>query len=504
MKLWRSRTAEIVRLEIDPVIARADALVERIETELPTHPGLARVARSVARSARQARQFSIWQQRMWGLHRLPAAFLALSLLLFAGWIYWNFIHIARLRVAVPSRDAIELHQSLASQMRLEFIEVPTDGSRENVALVAAGKVDLAFVQGGIAIPTELPRREAPSRELVLLLVRSRIKSPTDIRTLLTSVEGQGSHTVAQDFIRIWKIDRQVRYVHEWSKLSGAEPYEVPPQVDAVLVIKDPADEPTWRAVDRLLADNFRLMTPELGVRGLGLQYLRPAELPRGFFQLSPPVPAESMPTYSVATYLVTRVGLTPRLIAAAGHLVEQRNPLAEQGFEPTVSDASEMLQGLDSFLSVLIYIGLAFLALLGLETLACRKRFDELNTLVSLISMHQSARDVLGLSDAAVFRDNLLYLRLCSDLLGLIGVVTGFYTQENSSLLYSNISETIHERSSSLKVNIQLKILHASIDSRPAEKLQALPAEAADYQRDDQATSGKTGHVTTEANHGQR
>lgn len=174
--------------------------------------------------------------------------------------------------------------------------------------------------------------------------------------------------------------------------------------------------------------------------------------------------------------MVARADLTPRLMAAASDLLEQRNVFAERGFEPNFSDASEMLQGLDSFLSILIYISLAFLALLGLETLLYRRRFDELNTLVSLISIHQSARDVLGVRDPEVLRDNLLYLRKCSDLLGLIGVITGYYTQENSSLLYNNLIQTIHERSSSLKVNIQLKVLHASIDAsrfgvRPEEVL---------------------------------
>ena len=68
-------------------------------------------------------------------------------------------------------------------------------------------------------------------------------------------------------------------------------------------------------------------------------------------------------------------------------------------FEPTLGEASDMLQGLEAFLSVLVYIGLAFLALLGLEITTYRRRFNELNTLVSLISMHQSDKDVLGLAE---------------------------------------------------------------------------------------------------------
>src|SRR5690606_22193087 len=111
----------------------------------------------------------------------------------------------------------------------------------------------------------------------------------------------------------------------------------------------------------------------------------------------------------------------------------------------------------------IVNIGLAFLALLGLEMLTYRKRFHELNSLVSLLSMLQSNKDVLGLSDGDKLRENLLYLGLTSDLLGIVSMISGYYTQENSSLLFNNLSEVIHERCDSLKINIQLKILHAGI-----------------------------------------
>ena len=73
--------------------------------------------------------------------------------------------------------------------------------------------------------------------------------------------------------------------------------------------------------------------------------------------------------------------------------------------------------------------------LLGIEIATYRRRFNELNTFISLISMHQSNKDVLGLTDEKQRAKNLLYLSLCSDLLGIIGVITGYYSQENPSLL---------------------------------------------------------------------
>src|SRR5262245_3770477 len=93
-----------------------------------------------------------------------------------------------------------------------------------------------------------------------------------------------------------------------------------------------------------------------------------------------------------------------------------------------------------------------------------RKQFHELNSLVSLLSMLQSNKDVLGISNSGKKAKNLLYLSLVSDLLGVISMISSYYTQENSSLLFNNLSEVIHQRCDGLKINIQLKILHASVE----------------------------------------
>ena len=53
--------------------------------------------------------------------------------------------------------------------------------------------------------------------------------------------------------------------------------------------------------------------------------------------------------------------------------------------------------------------------------------------------MLQSNKDVAGVRDAAMKHENLVYLSLCSDLLGQISMISGYYTQENSSLLFNNL-----------------------------------------------------------------
>ena len=256
----------------------------------------------------------------------------------------------------------------------------------------------------------------------------------------------------------------MRYVHDWKPLSEDDAYQIPAEIDAVFVVKDPADEKTLRAVKRLATAGFRLASPDLGARAGKYEFLKPTTIPAGFLRSEPPFPLDPTPTYSVATYLAARQNLTPRLLAAAGHLLDRASPkISDTGYEPSVGDTSELFQGIEAFLGILINIGLTFLALLGLEMLTYRKRFHELNSLISLISVHQSNKDVLGLSDPVKLKNNLLYLSLCSDLLGLISMIAGYYTQENYSLLFNNQSEIIHQRCDGLKINIQLKVLHATV-----------------------------------------
>jgi len=466
-----SRSAHrLLRLEIDPVIQRAEQLAEHVQRELPAHAGIIRAAQGVAEAAHEAKRVARALRRPLGLHRLPAMFLAVALLLFGGWVYWNFFHVATLMVALPEEDASQLRERLSRSGRVRFQPRITEGSRESVQLLLDGKVDLAFVQGGIPLAADLPRLQNPSAEVVLYFVRDGVRHPGQVRKILTSAEGQGSHSVAQVFADFWKIVGQVQFTYDWRKFSADPAYAIPADVDAVFVIKDLAEHKSLDATERLFAAGFRPTFPDLGAHALALDYLQRAEIPRGYLSQDPPIPEQPVVTYSVATYLAARRDLTPRLLAAAAHLLDKdANTLTQRGFEPTIDEAAQVLQGLDSFLSILVYIGLAFLALLGLEVVTYRRRFHELNTLISLITMHQSEKDVLGLSNNAQRRENLVYLSICSDLLGLISVIGGYYSQENSSLLYSSLLDTIHERSNAMKLNIQTKIMHASIALPPPD-----------------------------------
>jgi hypothetical protein len=455
---------QLLRLKIEGVIASAEHVGERIRTELPTHSGLAGVAEHVATAAREADRLSRRLKKPWSLHRAPAFFLAAAILLLGIWTYWRFFHVSILSVALPDRDASELRKLIADQSRVAFRSVFVPGSREGSEMVARGDVDLAFVQGGISIASDLPRLETPSPELVLWMTRENAENPGGARRVLTSAEDEGSHAVAVDFMRAWSIDSRVTFLHEWQDLSMSKDYKILDDVDSVFVVKDPADEKTLAAVRRLAASGFRFRSPDIGVHATKLDYLRSTSIPQGYLTRSPSLPSEPIRTYAVSTFLVARQGLTPRLLGVAASVFD-KSPvaIADGQFRPTAGDTSEMFQGIEAFLGIIVNIGLAFLALLGVEVMTYRKRFHELNSLVSLLSMLQSNKDVLGIHDAAIRAERLLYLTISSDLLGLVSMISGYYTQENSSLLFNNLSEVIHQRCDGLKINIQLKILHAMI-----------------------------------------
>ncbi len=449
-----------LKLEIDPVIARADALAELVERELPNHPGLARVSRCVAKTARDAREVSLKLKKPWGLHRLPIWFVVLALCLLAVWSYWQFVHVEKLRIAIPERDAINLRTSLNGRFRMVVREAI--GSAEAVELLKRDQVDLAFVQGGIDFPKEYPCVELDDSELVLFFQRSSIASPSQIRTILTSSEGQGSHRMAQLFTKIWRVDNQVTFLHDWRTLTDDPSYRIDDAIDAVFVVKDLLAEDLEPAFERLEAAGFRLVSPDIGSLELRYPYLKSKELSAHYLSTSRRIPSQSVVTYRVAAYLVGSPRLNAQQLAAAESMLHPQKGFP-RGMEPTLNTASEVVQGLEATLGIVVYLGVAFLGLMGLDLMAYRKRFHELNSLVSLISMHQSSKDVL-IGSPELKAHHVAYLSVCSDLLGLIAVITGYYTQENTSLIYNRIADIIHERCNGLKINIQLKILHATID----------------------------------------
>ena len=103
-----SSNPEPLRLRIEPIITNAVALQQTVARDLSGHEGLAQAAQGLADAARQAERVSRDLQRPLSLHRLPAVFLLLALLILIGWIYVRFFRVTTLTIALPDRDAQEL------------------------------------------------------------------------------------------------------------------------------------------------------------------------------------------------------------------------------------------------------------------------------------------------------------------------------------------------------------------------------------------------------------
>ncbi|MBL8808905.1 MAG: hypothetical protein JNM43_01910 [Planctomycetaceae bacterium] len=462
----RAALRESLRLKIDSVVESSEHVLSHVRDGLSKHTELEAIAESVVNAAKGAKQVAKKNNRLLGWHRIPAVFLMLSLALFGIWLYRQFFSSARIVVAVSARDAVKLKTSLSRRSQITLRE--TEGSTESIGLLNSGKAQLAFVQGGIEIPEEMLRTELESSEVVLLFLKDGITEPSKCQHILTSSKGQGSHTVAKIFAKAWGIEDSVKYTFEWRKFTGGDRaateqdlWTMDPGIDAVFVVVDPMSTSLDGVALRLKDLGFRLVEPSIGAMSLRLPFLKPAHVPQGFLDPVSHLPQNDVATYSVATYLVGRPDLTPAQLGLADEIQEASNR-SLNGTSPSLSTATEVVQGVEATFGIVVYIGLAFLALLGLDVVAYRRHFNELNTMVSLISMHQSSRDVIhGTPEER--SQNVAYLGVCSDLLGLIAVITGYYAQENSSLLYNRMVEIIQDRCNGLKINIQLKVLQAAI-----------------------------------------
>ncbi len=453
--------------QIEQVIERAHRVADRVRSELDSDPDLLNASERVIQAAERAGRVTAALRRPWTLHRVPSYFLAVVLLALLTFLYFQFLHVPTLTLALPDRDTFLIQDNLRADPRIQVRPVTVPGSREAIQLLQAGAVDLAFVQGGIDIPHRFPRLELPSPEMVLLFVRPSIRHPSHARTVLTSLRGAGSHSVAQAFFKAWNVPEPT-WIHDWTLFTSDPSGVIPAGVDAVFVVKDPADEATLQRAAALAREGFILASPFIGARLGRFDYLQPVEIGVGHLQPEPPLPAAPLTTYTVSAFLVAQPDLTPRLLAESARIIESTpGSITDHAFQADTGVASELFQGTEAFLSILVHIGLAFLALLGLDEFVYRRRFHELNSLVSLLSLVQSSRDIVGVPDPALRSRNLAYLGMCSDLLGLVSTISGYYTQENSSLLFNSLAEIVHQRCDSLKINIQLKLLHALIPENP-------------------------------------
>lgn len=134
----------------------------------------------------------------------------------------------------------------------------------------------------------------------------------------------------------------------------------------------------------------------------------------------------------------------------------------------------EMLEGIDSAISATVYLGVAVVFLITLESRLKRRRslraLQELRALAHVIDMHQLSKDPewslhresSPLDDEQNHLEPYLlgrYLDYCVDLLALIGKVAALYAQNNADGVVLQAVEEVENLTATLATKIWQKIM---------------------------------------------
>ncbi|BBM82169.1 hypothetical protein [Candidatus Uabimicrobium amorphum] len=442
-----------LRLEIEPVIAKSKKICEEIQQQLAQHEGLQRVSQQVSEAATKSKS-AAKQNSFFSIHRLPGYMFILLLIWSAWWVYYDFVVTPQISIALSDRDTQNIVEVMSGQVGINIVNC--NGSSHGLEMLYDKKVDITFVQGGVDFPNQYQRFILPEKELIIFLVRDGLKKH-QVKRVCTSVKNQGSHTLSQRCLKV--MGMQVTFTHDWPRLVENEEFILPPDVDAVIVVKS-MEEKNMAAIRSLVDKGFRFRTVDLGVWGDTKSYLQKIKLSKGYILKNPFAPQMTVQSYWVHRYVVANPHIRTAHVKNIARALYPTNLEISPERESVVNDS---LQKADAFTETFIGVAMILMSLFGLSVYSFRQRFNELNTLVSLLNMLQSSKDLHGELDHELRTQYILYLAYCSDLLSIIDIVTGYYAQENSALMFNGFCSTIHQRCSHLKLNIQLKIQHATL-----------------------------------------
>lgn len=192
---------------------------------------------------------------------------------------------------------------------------PMSGSREALAAVNAGKLDMAFIQDGLEADYPNVRHVAyVASEPLQLLVRPGIDSIDDLRSKLVNLglRQGGTRTVAKQVLQFSGLNDGIDYVE--SNFSTEDLLRMGPETlpDAVMDISfAPADIADFLVKERgygLLEIPF----PD----SLALRYgwVAGSKVLAYTYSVTPAVPAEDITTIGIDMYLVANKDIEPRAV----------------------------------------------------------------------------------------------------------------------------------------------------------------------------------------------
>jgi len=208
-----------------------------------------------------------------------------------------------------------LQEEVADQgMALEI--QPTAGSQEALSLVSQGKLDLAFIQGGLDLPYENVVHVATvAPELLHFLVREDIGSIDQLRGKRVNMGSKkgGTRVITREVLHFSGLEEGIDYVE--SNLSAEEllsqPEERLPEA-IVLTSFAPSDIAEYMIKKR----GYRLLEiPFPSSLALRYGWVADTRILAFMYNVAPAVPAKDIKTVGVNLHLVANKHVEPRAIA---------------------------------------------------------------------------------------------------------------------------------------------------------------------------------------------
>ncbi|MEM7319764.1 MAG: TAXI family TRAP transporter solute-binding subunit, partial [Pseudomonadota bacterium] len=246
----------------------------------------------------------------------------------------SYAQIAKQYKQVLARDGIDL--------RIVY----TAGSGENADLLADGRVDIALLQGGVAVPAAGPEAIGSIFfETMLFLTRNGVKvpgNPTQWRDLIitSGAAGSGTATAFRDFQTAVGLDPDANIQLHMSYDEAVEALENK-EVDIAVFVSS-IDAPYLQSAYASQNVAFLPLSYTSAIsRRLG--YAEVIVVPSGAISLNPVIPPAPQRVLALEARLVISEDLHPalvnRLTMAAKELHGNRNALADRNMFPKADGA---------------------------------------------------------------------------------------------------------------------------------------------------------------------
>jgi len=263
-----------------------------------------------------------WAQRNHFIRNSIAGIIGLTIAGLTGYFVYGLIP-RQYTVTVTGGEILFYQHYLATLVRQEaakigvnFIIKPTSGSFEALKMVSEGKLDMAFIQGGLDKKYPNVMHAATLQpEALHVLVKPGINSVADLRgkvVNLGSNEG-GAMVIAKRILEFTGMIADVDYVSMTrtnEKLVNMHPSRLP---DAAVVI---SCAPSYLADFFVKERGYRLLEIPFPI-SLALRYGWVAEMkiPDYTYNVNPPVPDHEIKTVGVIMQLVANEKTDPAAVA---------------------------------------------------------------------------------------------------------------------------------------------------------------------------------------------